>query len=87
MATAAKFNISELLTISIPKEIIEDLNCIAEFNDTSVEDVVYSYIVEGLKNDSLVARRMKFTDKANEVLKRNRVPPKSVDDIFNNLLV
>lgn len=86
MAAKTRDTIQETFALKLPGEIIDDLKSIASFNDTDLEKLVYSYIVDGIASDSRSARRMKFTDKANEVLGKNNVPPKTVEDIFNNLL-
>ena len=78
--------IQETLTLTLPGEIIEDLNNIASFNDTDLEKLVYSYIVDGIASDSRAAKRMKFTNKANETLGKHNLPSKTVEDIFNNLV-
>lgn len=81
-----KESIQAKLTLTLPREVIDDLNKIASFNDTSLEGLVYSYIVDGIAGDSRAVNRMKFTDKANEALGKNNIPPKTVEDIFNNLV-
>ena len=86
MTTKTKETIRETLTLTLATEIIDDLNNIAAFNDKGLEDLVYSYIVEGITGDSRAVNRMKFTDKANEILGKNDIPPKTVEDIFNNLV-
>ena len=78
--------IKEQMTLNLPGEIIVDLKKIASFNGTVLEDLVYSYIVDGIAGDSRAVNRMKFTDKANEVLGKNNIPSKTVEDIFNNLV-
>lgn len=86
MTTKTKDTIQETLTLTLPKETVEDLNNIASFNETDLEKLVYSYIVDGIASDSRAAKRKEFTDKANEVLGKNNIPPKTVEDIFNNLV-
>ena len=85
MTTKTK-EIQETLTFTLPGEIVEDLNNIASFNDTDLEKLVYSYIVDGIASDSRAAKRMKFTNKANETLGKHNLPSKTVEDIFNNLV-
>jgi hypothetical protein len=86
MTTKTKVRIHETLTLTLPIEIIEDLNKIAKFNDTNTENLVYSYIVDGITGDSRAAKRMRFTEKANETLGRSNRPSKTVEDIFDNLV-
>jgi hypothetical protein len=86
MTTKTKETIQETVTLTLPREIVDDLNKIASFNETSLEDLVYSYIVDGIASDSRAVNRMRFTDKANEVIGKNNIPPKTVEDIFNNLV-
>ncbi len=86
MKTKLKETIQEQVALTLPREIVDDLNKIASFNETNLEDLVYSYIVDGIASDSRAVNRMKFTDKANEVMGKNNIPPKTVEDIFNNLV-
>ena len=86
MTTKTKETIRETVTLTLPREIVDDLNKIASFNENSFEDLVYSYIVDGIASDSRAVNRMKFTDKANVVIGKNNIPPKTVEDIFNNLV-
>ena len=86
MTTKIKETIQETVTLTLPREIVDDLNKIASFNENSLEDLVYSYIVDGIASDSRAVNRMRFTDKANEVMGKNNIPPKTVEDIFNNLV-
>ena len=86
MTTKTNDTFRETLTLTLPKEIVKDLNNIASFNDTNLEKLVYSYIVDGIAGDSRAARRIKFTDKANEVFGKNNIPQKTVEDIFNGLV-
>ena len=86
MATKTEHTIREELIFTLPKEIIDDLKHISAFNKTDLEKLVYSYIVDGIASDARAARRKKFTDRANEVWSKNNIPPKSVEDIFDNLI-
>ena len=86
MKTKTKVTIRETVTLTLPIEIVEDLNNIASFNDTNLEDLIYAYIVDGIASDSRAAKRMKFTNKANEALGKNNILPKTVEDIFNGLV-
>lgn len=86
MKTKTTENIQEKVTLTLPGEIVGDLKKIALFNDTGFEDLVCSYIIDGIAGDSRAVNRMRFADKANKVLSKNNVPPKTVEDIFNNLV-
>ncbi len=79
-------NIRTNVTLTLPGEVVENLNRIAGFHNIRFEDLVYSYIADGIAGDSRAVKRMHFTENANEVLKKNNLPPKTVDDIFNNLV-
>ncbi len=83
---AKKESTHEKLALTLPREIVDDLNKIATFNDTLLEDLVFSYIVDGIASDSRAVKRMRFTDNANKVLGKKNISPKTVDDIFNNLV-
>ena len=43
-----KESIRENVTLTLPREIVVDLYKIAEFNETGFEDLVYSYIIDGI---------------------------------------
>lgn len=79
-------NIREVLTLTVPKEIAEDLDKIARFNDKTTEELVFSYIVEGVASDSHDARRIKFAEKATQALGKGTDKAKTIDDIFENML-
>lgn len=86
MATGTDRIGTEKLTLTLPSEIIDDLNKIAAFNNTDREKLVYSYIVDGIAGDSLAAKRKEFSDRAKQSWGKHQEPEKSVEDIFNNLL-
>lgn len=77
----------EIVVLNVPRDLIRDLNNIASFYGTETDDLIYSYLVEGIENDSLAVRRMEFTDKANRLLKKNNMPPRTAEDIFSNLVL
>ena len=79
-------SIQEKVCLALPGEIVADLKRIAAFNDMEFEKLLYSYIVDGLAADARTARRVKFTDKTNEVLRKYHVPPKTVEEIFTHLV-
>ena len=86
MATGTDRMSTEKLTLTLPTEIIEDLDKIAAFHKTDREKLLYSYIVDGIASDSLAAKRKEFTDRAKQACAGNKKPAKSIEDIFNNLL-
>lgn len=81
----ANVNLQEKVCINMPGEIVDNLNKIASLNNSEVESVVHSYIVDGIANDSHKAKRMEFTNKINEILSKYNIPPKTIEDIFENL--
>jgi len=86
MNTETKESISETVTFSLPREILDDLRKIATLNEMNIEELLYSYVVEGIAGDSREARRFDFTEKANELLGKDKAHPKKFDEIFGNLV-
>lgn len=81
-----KDTFAEKVCLTLPEKIVEDLKRIASFNDMELEKLVFSYITDGLAADARIAKRVEFTDKTNDVLSRYNVPPKSVEEIFTQLV-
>jgi len=72
------------LSLAIPQELLEDLRKLAEHNATSVEELVFSYIIEGLAGDSQLIKRLKFLDQATENLAEKGLMEKSPREIIND---
>lgn len=81
-----KETLTEKVCLTLPEETVEDLKRIATFNNMELEKLLYSYIADGLAADRRIAKRVEFTDKTNEVLGKYNVPPKSVEEIFTQLV-
>jgi hypothetical protein len=76
-----KFQAEILLTL--PGEVLEDLKKIALFNNFGFEDLVYSYIVDGIASDSRIVKRMEFTDNVNETLGNKDIHSKTAEEVIN----
>ncbi len=71
------------ILLTLPGEVLEDLKKIALFNNSNFEDLIYSYIVDGIANDSRVVKRMEFTDNINETLGNKDIHSKTAEEIIN----
>jgi len=72
------------LSLDIPQELLEDLRKLAEHNDTSVEELAFAYIIEGLAGDSQLIKRLKFRDQATENLAEKGLMEKTPREIIND---
>lgn len=72
------------ILLTLPKEVLEDLRKIAAFNNTDLHDLVYSYIVDGIANDSRIVKRMEFEDNANESLGGKSIHSKTAKEIISD---
>jgi len=73
------------ILLTVPGELLEDLKRIAQFNNYRLEDLVYSYIVDGVTSDPRVIKRMEFTDSAREASGGKTFHSKSAKEIINDL--
>lgn len=76
------------ITLSIPSDIGNDLDELASFNGVSIDNLAYSYIVEGIAGDSRILKRAEFRRHVDEELNKNDFHSKSSREIVNefNLL-
>jgi hypothetical protein len=72
------------LLVSVPNSIMDDLKKIALFNGVSLEDLGYSYIVDGIASDSRIIKRVEFKRHANETLNTDDFHSKSSKEIIND---
>lgn len=86
MGEKAETNNSSLvkITLSVPREIGYDLEEIASDNDVTIEDLAYSYIVEGIAGDSRVLKRAEFERQVDKNLKHEDFHSKSAREIVND---
>lgn len=75
----------EQVVLSLPGAIVDDLNRIAASRGTDVEYVIKRYIAEGIAEDCLAVKRIRFTDRANAKLGKGN-KQKTFEEIFPNLL-
>ena len=59
-----------LLTLS--EVVLEDLKKIALINNSSFENLICSYIVNGIASDSRIVKHIELTDNVNEVLRNKK---------------
>lgn len=72
------------IILSVPRDIGYDLEEIASHNGVSIEDLAYSYIVEGIAGDSLILKRAKFKRQADKSLKHEDFHSRSAREIVND---
>jgi hypothetical protein len=70
--------------LTLPKEVLKDLRKIAVFNNSGLNDLVYSYIVDGIASDSRIVKRMEFEDNANVSLGGKSIHSKTAKEIIND---
>ncbi len=70
--------------LTLPKEMLEDLRKIADFNNTDLNGLVYTYIVDGIANDSRIVKRMEFEDHAHVSLGGKSIHSKTAKEIIND---
>ena len=75
------------ITVSVPVDIGNDLAVIASFNDITVENLVYAYIVEGLSGDSRILKRTECNRNSDETLNKDDFHSKSPREIANEFNV
>jgi hypothetical protein len=79
-----KNEIQAEILLTLPKEVLKDLRKIAVFNNSSLNDLIYSYIVDGIASDSRIIKRMKFEDNASESLGGKSIHSKTAKEIIND---
>ena len=66
------------IILSVPRNIGYDLEEIASFNEVTIENLTYSYIIEGISGDARVLKRAELKQHVNETLKKGDFHSKSV---------
>ena len=66
------------IILSVPRNIGYDLEEIASFNEVTIENLTYSYIIEGISGDARVLKRAELKHHVNETLKKGDFHSKSV---------
>ena len=72
------------ITVRLPNEICQDLKKIALFNKISLDELVNSYILDGIASDVRIVKRMEFRDHFDEVLAKDSFHGKSAKEIIND---
>ena len=72
------------IVLTVPRDIGYDLEEIASHNGVSIEDLAYSYIVEGIAGDSRVLKRAEFKRQVDKNLKNEDFHSKSARQIVND---
>ena len=72
------------IILSVPRDIGYDLEEIASHNGVSIEDLAYSYIVEGIAGDSRILKRAKFKRQTDKSLKHEDFHSRSAREIVND---
>jgi hypothetical protein len=76
-------NQAELL-LALPDSIFNDLSKIASFNDVSIEDLTYSYIVDGIAGDSCIVKRVEFKQHVSKSLDKDDFHSRPSRDIVSD---
>jgi hypothetical protein len=72
------------IILSVPRDIGYDLEEIASHKRVSIEDLAYSYIVEGIAGDSRILKRAEFKRQADKNLKHEDFHSRSAREIVND---
>lgn len=72
------------ITLTIPSDIGNDLAEIGSSNGVSIENLAYSYIIEGIAGDSRILKRAEFKRHVDENLKHGDFHSKSAREIVND---
>ena len=72
------------IILSVPRDIGYDLEEIASHNGVSIENLAYSYIVEGITGDSRILKRAEFKRQADKSLKHDDFHSRSAREIVND---
>lgn len=72
------------IILSIPRDIGYDLEEIASFTGVTIENLAYSYIIEGIAGDARVQKRAEFKRLVGENLKQGDFHSKSAREIVND---
>lgn len=72
------------VTLSIQNDIGNDLQEIASFDGVTIENLAYSYIVEGIAGDSRILKRAKLKRNVGENRKNKDFHAKSAQEIVND---
>ena len=72
------------ILLTLPREVLKDLRKIATFNNSGLDELIYSYIVDGIASDSRIVKRMEFEDNANDSLGNKPIHSKTAREIIND---
>lgn len=75
------------VTLSIPSDIGNDLEEIASFNGVSIDNLAYSYIVEGIAGDSRILKGAEFRRHVDEEPNKDDFHSKSSREIVNDFKI
>lgn len=83
--TISKENTSQAeILLILPTEVLKDLRKIASLNSSGLDDLIYSYIVDGIAGDSRTVKRMEFSENANKLLGGKSFHSKNAREIIND---
>lgn len=81
--TPAENNVQTVILLSLPNDVHEDLEAFASFSNTQLDDLVVSYIRDGIANDSRILKRIKFVAKANKFFRNKAIHSRTAQEIIN----
>ena len=84
LTISKKNEIQPKILLTVPKEVLKDLRKIAAFNNSGLNDLAYSYIVDGIASESRIVKRMEFEDNANDSLGGKSIHSKTAKEIIND---
>ena len=82
--TLAENSTQTEILLTLPNKLLKDSKKIASLNNSYLDDLVYSYVVDGIANDYRIAKREEFTDKANEAAGNKSIHSKTAEEILND---
>lgn len=74
------------VNLALPKEVLIDLNSIANKQNNNLHDLIYSYIVEGIASDSFAIKRMNLNEDNKRALEENNLPLDTVDELLRKYI-
>lgn len=78
---ATKETTQGTLNLNLPQEVVEIISRIAMFHDQNLDDLIFSYIVDGIAKDAWAARRIQLTEKPAKNMDKVNGQGKTVDYI------
>jgi len=75
---------NRIIEFTLPDDVYRDIERIAEFNETTIEQLVHAYICEGVAGNSRIARRVEFEEHRNENHSKDDVDESIGEEIMHD---